>query len=285
MHLLAKTTSMPACLAPAALLAACLSFALPTSRALAAEPQKTVKPAAAATASTQTAPSTSAQPTADQLLKDSDRARGAVKDGISWEIDVQNFGEGTNNQVHYLVKVKGVDALAEATAPARNKGEMMLFNDRTIWFFKPGIKKPVAISARQKLMGQAANGDIASTNYARDYDGKLLGEDKVAGQDTWKLELKAKAKNVTYDGIRYWISKKDHLGVKAEFLTVSGEIFKTATFDYKNQLSLNGKKYPFVSRMTILDAHDPALKTIIDYKSPKPQKLPDSIFNVNNLVR
>ena len=33
-------------------------------------------------------------PTAEQLLKDADRARGALEDGISWEIDVETFDEG-----------------------------------------------------------------------------------------------------------------------------------------------------------------------------------------------
>ena len=75
---------------------------------------------------------------AGQLLKDSDRARGAVGEGISWEIDVQTFEDGTTNQVHYQVKVKGVDALAEALQPARNKGETMLFNDRNLWRSRRG---------------------------------------------------------------------------------------------------------------------------------------------------
>jgi hypothetical protein len=226
-----------------------------------------------------------APPAADQLLKDSDRARGAIDEGISWEIDVDTMEDGVANKVHYAVKVKGIDALAEATAPARNKGEMMLFNDRNLWFFKPGIKKPVAISARQKLMGQAANGDIASTNYYRDYDGKVVGSEMVDGQDTWKLELKAKAKNVTYDGIRYWISKDEHLGVKAEFLTVSGEMFKSATFAYKNRLKLAAKEYPFVSEMRIVNALNKGNVTVLSYHSPYPEKHPDSLFNVNNLVR
>lgn len=224
-------------------------------------------------------------PTAEQLLKDSDRARGAIQGGISWEIDVETLEDGSTNKVRYLVKVKGVDALAEATEPARNKGEMMLFNDRNLWFFKPGIKKPVAISARQKLMGQAANGDVASTNYYRDYEGKVVGEEKVDGVDSWKLELKAKAKNVTYDGIRYWISKKDHLGIKSEFLTVSGEMFKSATMEYKNSVKIEGKEWPFVSVMAIVDALKPSNKTWIRYNSPKPENHPDSIFNVNNLIR
>ena len=225
------------------------------------------------------------QPTAEDLLKEADRARGAAEEGISWEIDVDTLEDGTTNKVHYLVKVKGSDALAEATMPSRNKGEIMLFNDRNLWFFKPGIKKPVAISARQKLMGQAANGDIASTNYYRDYDGKIMGEENVNGNPAWKLDLKAKAKNVTYDGIRYWISKDTRVGVKAEFLTVSGEMFKSATFEYKNSMKTSGKDYPFISRMTIVDALKPANMTSLEYQIPKAEKHPDSIFNINNLVR
>lgn len=226
-----------------------------------------------------------AEPTAEELLQESDRARGAAETGISWEINLETFEGTNNNKVRYLVKVKGVDALAEATEPARNKGEMYLFNDRTIWFFKPGLKKPVAISARQKLMGQAANGDIASTNYFRDYAGKIVGTEKVAGEDAWKMELKAKAKNVTYDGIRYWISKKTRLGIKAEFITVSGEMFKSATFEYGNSVMAGDKSYPFISKMTIVDAVNVKNKTVFSYFVPKSDKHPDSIFNVNNLLR
>ena len=229
----------------------------------------------------------SAEPTAEEILKDADRGRGssAVTDGIAWDVIVESNDGSTKNSLTYAVKVKGADALAEATAPARNKGETMLFNDRNIWFFKPGLKKPVAISPRQKLMGQASNGDIASTNYARDYDGTISGSEKVDDQDTWKIELKAKAKNVTYDRIRYWVSKKDRVGIKADFLTVGGDLFKKATFEYKNKLNAGGKQIPFVSKMTITDAVNANAKTILNYKSPKPSKLPDATFNVNNLVR
>ena len=228
-----------------------------------------------------------AEPTALEILKDADRSRGsaAVAEGISWEVVVTSKGAGNDNTISHDLKVKGNDALAEATAPARNKGETMLFNDRNIWFFKPGLKKPVAISPRQKLMGQAANGDIASTNYARDYDGKIVGSEKIEGQDTWKLELKAKTKNVTYDRIRYWVSKKDRLGIKAEFLTVSGDVFKHATFEYKNKMEQAGKQFPFVSKMVITDALNAASVTTLDYKSPRADKHADAIFNVNNLIR
>lgn len=225
--------------------------------------------------------------TAESLLKSADRARGAAYKvgGLTWNADIETIEDGQSSKVNYLIRVKGDNALAEATAPARNKGEMMLFNDRMLWFFKPGLKKPVSISPRQKLMGQAANGDIASTHYARDYDGTLVGEDTVKGVKAWRLELKAKAKNVTYDRIRYWVSQKDRVGIKAEFLTVGGDLFKTAEFEYKNSMTTSEGTYPFVSFMTITDALTPTNQTKFKYNNPKIQALPDTLFNVNNLVR
>ena len=226
-----------------------------------------------------------AQPSAEELLKDSDRARGTAKGGVSWHVALESFDDGIDNLVDYSVKVKGDNAVAEATAPARNKGDTILFNDRNMWFFKIGNKKPISISPRQKLAGEAANGDIASTNYYRDYEGKIVGEEKIDGRDTYKLELKAKAKNVTYDGIRYWITKKERLGIKAEFLTVSGEVFKHSTIEYNNKLNDGKESYPFVSKMTITSTINAQSRSIMTYTAPKVETLADSMFNVNNLVR
>lgn len=219
------------------------------------------------------------------LLKKADRARGAAVDGIAWQAEVNSVEDGSSTSVTYVVKVRGNDALAEAIAPARSKGELILFNDRNLWYFKQGLRKPVAISPRQKLIGQASNGDIASTNYARDYEGHVVGEESVKGTRAWKLELKAKAKNVTYDRIRYWISKKDGLGIRAEFLTVGGQVFKNAEFEYQNKLSSQGMSIPFISQMIIRDASNPANQTVLHYVHPKEQNQSAALFNVNNLIR
>jgi hypothetical protein len=224
-------------------------------------------------------------PTAEQLLKDADRARGGLASGITWNATVETTEDGTQSSRSFLVKARGDDALVEALAPARYEGEIMLFNDRTIWFVKPGLRRPVSISARQRLHGDAANGDIASTNYARDYEGTIAGEEPVDGQPAYKLELKARAKNVTYDRIRYWISAKGHLGIKAEFLTVGGDIFKTARFEYGNTMRTPAGSFDFISRMTIRDATGAGTTTVISFGAPKADTHPPSMFNINNVVR
>lgn len=233
------------------------------------------------------APAPSAAPTVDvvQLLRDSDRLRGGLKDGITWTIEVESTEDGVTTKTSYLVKSRGDDALAETLSPPRSKGEKMLFNDRTLWFLKPGLKKPVSVSARQKLSGQAANGDIASTNYARDYDATLSGDEAVNGAPCWRLELKAKAGNVTYDRVRYWVSKDQRRALKADFLTVSGEVFKTATFEYGNVVTLAGAPVDFIKAMTIKDAMGSGAVSVLRFGLPKSEAHAPSLFNVNNVVR
>lgn len=220
-----------------------------------------------------------------QLLEAADRARGGSDESYSWQVKVESSDEGESNTASYEVKSKGDSAHVLTLAPARSKGEVFLFNDRTIWYFKPGLRKPVAISARQKLSGQAANGDIASTRYARDYEAKVLGEEAVDGEACWLLELKSKTGSSTYDGIRYWISKKNRLGVKAEFLNKQGQAMKSASFKYQNSIKAGNKAVEFVSEMKITDSKSPANFSLLSYSSPALAAVPDSLFNVNNLLR
>ncbi|WP_413289746.1 outer membrane lipoprotein-sorting protein [Bdellovibrio sp. HCB337] len=222
---------------------------------------------------------------AGELLKASDRARGGIKGGVVWEAKITTVEDGESSERTFAVKAKSDDAHVESLAPARNKGEVFLFNDRNMWFFKPSLRKPVSISARQKLSGQAANGDIASTNYARDYTATVVGDEKVNGQDTKVLLLKAKSNQVTYDQVKYWVSKKDKLALKAEFMTLQGTPFKVATFEYKNTMAAEGKKFPFISKMVIQDSKFPANQSTIEYTKPQAEELSSSLFNVNNLSR
>jgi hypothetical protein len=222
---------------------------------------------------------------ASELLEASDLGRGGIKDGIEWSGKVETFENGTESTREFYIKAKDHDALVEATAPAKNKGEVFLFNDRQMWFFKPSLKKPVSISARQKLTGQAANGDIASTHYARDYTATLEKTEVLDGVKHHVLLLKAKAPNLTYDQIRYWVSDKTKLATKAEFLTLQGVPFKRGILEYKNKLMLGGKQIPFVSKLTIVDAKYENNKSILSYSNPKVVNHPSSLFNYNNLTR
>lgn len=225
-----------------------------------------------------------AAPTPREVLDRSDRSRGKVQ-GLVWTVEMTSVEDGDQKKETLEVKARNEDALVTFLEPPRVKGQKLLFAGRNMWFLKPGVSKPVPISPRQKLMGQAANGDIASTNYSGDYEGVFKGEESIGGEACYVLDLTARNKNVTYDRIVYWVSKERVVGVKADFYTVSGKKFKSATFEYRNHLSLKGEKVPFVSKMVISDALRPEEVTTLAYSAVTVKDLPDSTFNLNLLLR
>jgi hypothetical protein len=218
------------------------------------------------------------------ILRASDRARGNL-DGVAWNITITTNEEGANESRGMALKVKKNNTLARFTSPANMNDRMVLMVDRNMWFIRSGLKKPVSLSPRQKLLGDAANGDIASTNYVEDYNGVLLDEETVRSESCYVLDLKAANKNVTYDRIKYWVSKERLVGVQAEFYTLSGKLFKTAEFKYHNRIKTGDQEFPFVSELIIRDAIQKDRVTTMTYDHIKIEPIPDSTFNLNLLVR
>jgi hypothetical protein len=208
--------------------------------------------------------------TAQRILEITDRVRGGGLPGVQWRLKITATDADSGGDVReLLVKSAGDDSLAETTFPARAAGGRLLQLGRNMWYGRPELRKPVSISSRQKMMGPAANGDIASTNYLQDYDAALLGDDVVDGEPAYHLQLTGKSKWVTYDRIEYWVSKKRLVPVKAAFFTVSGKLFKTAEFETRNQLIVDGAARPFVSQMVIHDAINAGSVSVLDYSQVK----------------
>ncbi|WP_224364469.1 outer membrane lipoprotein-sorting protein [Hyalangium versicolor] len=224
-----------------------------------------------------------ADPDAAEILQSSDRSRGGGIPGIRWTVRIVPSQGGDSEPERLLtLKANATASLAETREPVRFKGSKLLQIDRNMWMSRPGLKKPIPISPRQKLSGQAAQGDIASTNYAVDYQGKLLREEEVNGEPTYVLELTAINKFCTYDRITYWVSKQRLVGVKADFFSLSGKLLKSATFEYGNQITHEKKTFPFVSKMTIKDALTPAETTLV-YSDVQVTELARAEFDVNRL--
>jgi Outer membrane lipoprotein-sorting protein len=227
--------------------------------------------------------SVGAAPDAHGLLKDSDQARGGGLPGIEWEIKVvSRDGDRTDEPQRLLVKAVDDSSVAETQEPVRFKGSKILQVERNMWMTRPGLSKPIPISPRQRMSGQASNGDIAATNYAGDYDAQMGGTETLEGEACYVLDLTAKHKRTTYDRIRYWVSVRRLVGVKAEFYSVSGKLLKTATFEYHNTIEHEGKRILFISRMTIRDALVDA-ETTMDFGTVKVKKIAASEFDLGQM--
>ena len=217
-----------------------------------------------------------------QILKEADKARGN-RNGISWDVSILSSDNNRSSKMIFNVKARGFDTLATSLAPAKDKGNKILMVNGNMWFYKPGLNKPVPISQRQKLIGNAAYGDIASTNYAEDYDATPM-PDEIVNQDLCHVFLlKAKTKSATYDHIEYCISKKSGLGIKAVYFTVSGKKLKSAEMKYDNNVLIEGKERPFISEIQIQDIVISKNITTLLFTNAKIEEVPNHIFNRNLL--
>jgi hypothetical protein len=189
-----------------------------------------------------------------EILRRADLATGGGIPGISWKIDIVST-DSSGETAEQTMEVKATEDkwVAETVSPKRSRGQKLLKIGQNMWFTKRGLRKPVPISLRQRLSGGASNGDVASTQYATDYNATRLADETLGEKETYVFILTAKHNAVTYDRIKYWIDKSSGVGVKAEFYSKTEKLLKTATFEHENTVDHEGRQFPFISEMWIED--------------------------------
>ena len=217
-----------------------------------------------------------------EILHRTDEARGNLE-GVKWRVVLKSIERGRSQNRTLDVKARGYDFLAVLTAPPKVRRNKLLMVSHNMWFWKPGISKPVPISSRQKLIGGASYGDIAATNYADDYKAVLMKDELINGELCYVFDLTAVTKKVTYDRIKYWVSKKRIVGIKAQYYTLSNKLFKEAVFEYRNQIVVSNRPKPFISKMTIYDQLSANDVTTMSFSKPKIVNVPASVLNLNLL--
>ncbi|MDA7921285.1 outer membrane lipoprotein-sorting protein [Verrucomicrobiales bacterium] len=184
----------------------------------------------------------------DAALLQAEQARGIMtgNTGVRWVVSVTG-----NKNAKFVATSQGGKIVAEVIEPADAVGRKYLAEaDGDMWFWKPGNSRPVSVSKRQRLTGDAAIGDIASTSYVDGY--KVVGSEsgEVNGEAATVYTMKANSLGDTYAKIKYWVTTNGNLGKKAEFYTKSDTLLRTSTMEYNNKA--NGR--PFLSKMVIKDS-------------------------------
>lgn len=211
------------------------------------------------------------------ILKRADRARGNME-GITWEVTVTSEDRGEKNEMAFDVKARGFDLKATYTAPAKHRGKLLLLSKGNMWFYKPGLSKPFPIARRQKLLGNAAYGDIAATNYAEDFNAELLPErQNVRDEACYVFNLTSRTGKTTYSHIRYWISVSRGVGMKAEYFTATGKLVKAAEMFYRTFGKEEGGLV--IAEIKIADTLLSKQTTNIVFSEPDLTTIPDSTFS------
>lgn len=214
------------------------------------------------------------------LLRKADAYR--LADGaMAVETTLETFKAGVlDKERRYLVFVRpGRRSLVLSRSPVE-KGQKILMLGDDFWMVLPSSQRPIRITPAQKLLGDAAAGDVATMAWADDYAGEVAGEEDVDGRPCLRLRLAARRRGVTYARVELWLSRADSRPVKADLYVASEKLAKRASFAVE---PVDGRLQ--VSAMTLVDQIQTSRQTVIRYLARRPRALPDAYFNPMFLSR
>jgi outer membrane lipoprotein-sorting protein len=234
----------------------------------------------------------SAAPDAQEILAASDAVRNpGFPFGLTTTLIEYRSGKQTDTSTLAVYSKEDKTggqfrSLIRFVAPARDANKLMLKNGNDLWFYDPSNKASIRISPQQRLLGQAANGDIVTVNLAKDYKASLAGEEDTQDGERqtrhcWKLALAAISSDVTYHHIEMWIDTSNNRPVKARFYTESGRLLKTAYYrKYQDQL---GQQRP--TETVIIDGLDPNWVTVMRFSDYAKRDVPEAWLQRDYLPR
>lgn len=215
-----------------------------------------------------------ATPDADAILTRSDLYRNGWQ-SYTLRVKITNYESNKNDEEHlFEVSQKGAERTYIEFLSPREKGQHLLMLGDDMWIYLPDTSRPIRITPLERLSGDAANGDVARTNYAADYAPLYLRTEKLGTTECYVLDLRARRKGATYQRVLYWLRTEDARPVRADFYLTSGKHLKTATFDA--YASVGGRIQ--LRRMTLYDEIRKTSHSLLEYFDMAPRPLPDKLF-------
>lgn len=154
--------------------------------------------------------------------------------------------------------------------PLRLSDQIYLVVGYNTWMYQEGLHRPIRISARQRLFGEAGIAETVGIDYLRDYRVSGFSEN----ESEYIMDVEALDTKTAYRRARLWIEKKSLRLVKAVLTAVSGDPLKELTFTaYQN---INGHEVSIISIKNLLMDKDH--RTELRFLNITPKHLPDQAF-------
>jgi len=221
-------------------------------------------------------------PSAQTLVQAADRYRSGGGEALQVDTQVLVLGRdgSTEKERRYTVFVQpDHKSLVLMRSPAE-QGQKVLMLGEDFWLLMPASQRPLRITPSQKLLGDAATGDIATLSWSEDYAATLVGEESCEpALPCWHLHLEALRKGVSYQRIELWVGKVRQEPLRAELYVQSDKLAKEARF------VIDPKQPQQVSEMVLQDRLANHKETRVRYLSRSTRQIPDTWLNPMYLVR
>jgi outer membrane lipoprotein-sorting protein len=192
-------------------------------------------------------------------------------------IAMKSWGHGLDYSMTYI------------TAPAKEKGQVFMKRKTEMWNWVPSIGRMIKIPSSMMSQGwmgsDYTNDDILKeSSIVYDYNHTIVGEEKVEGFDTYKIEMIPKEDAAVIWGKIYkWITKDgEYIQIKSEYYDEDGELVKSDHgYNFKK---MDGRLIP--SRIEIIPADEEGKKTVLYIEDIKfDVDLPVSFFSQQQMKR
>jgi hypothetical protein len=149
-------------------------------------------------------------------------------DQAGFSFDFASTGSEGSSLMRVSVRLGGEEAaLVRYLEPARLRGRLVLVRGDSFWLLDKGMKKPIRISPRQLLFGQASAGDVSRISFGAMYE--AAGRSESGGRQLFRLSAK-KGSGATYDFVDL-TTDADCRPIEAACKGRSGTVIKVISYE------------------------------------------------------
>ncbi|WP_095147748.1 outer membrane lipoprotein-sorting protein [Pseudomonas sp. Irchel s3a18] len=215
-----------------------------------------------------------ADPEAD--LREMSLYRGYADEPFIFDMHVATFrgGKQSGPTQQSSVLFRNFSAvLVDFTAPAAYAGRRILFSGQQMWLSLPNTSRMVRISAADRLMGEASNGDILNIDLDL-YTIEELKIEVVDGVDYKRVSAVAKQPGVLYPRVDFLLEQQSNRPFRSYHFASSGKVLKVAQYV---KFDVDGGRER-LRQLILLDPGNSANYTVMEFSHYRTADLPAVIF-------
>lgn len=177
-------------------------------------------------------PALAQKPDPDTLVRQADSFRQAYRDAVMDIRLTRTSGQAPPEESHLKVALRGANTSLIRVTQGAQAGQQVLMTDEGLWVKLPRSARSVRITPLQRLVGDAAVGDIGRMRWQDDYGARFAepAEGMTEGVAAWNLELQARSPLATYARVVTSVAKADGRPLLAEFFLKSGKAARRVRF-------------------------------------------------------
>ena len=191
------------------------------------------------------------------------------------------------------IKTKGENkGLVKFLEPGDVKNTALLTREENgeenMWLYLPSIGNVNKIASHSKsgnFMGTDFTYNdidmVGGSNYKKDYESELIGEEKINGDLCYKLSAVPTKDSINYSEMKMWVIKDDFMPLKLKFYDKDGKLHKIMT--NKNYRNIDSHLTP---ETIIMKDEQKGSKTILELEEVQYNiELANRIFTTRYLTR